>query len=416
MSGTHDKYVLSTVNAADAADWTLHLDGLQAMYTDESGNVYYCKYELVETSSSGFTVTYENNAITYEDTNYITIINTESDNGALSITKLVAIKGMQISDYTQPSSADGDYVFSVAGPDPSSSIVKFVKITVTNGKMVSYKVAAENTDSAWGNAESKSGTKAIVEDLEEGDYVVTELAVEGMSVSSITGGKESLNGNDGTTNDASLTNRTVTVHVTAGDSEAARPDAAVTFTNNKSLIDLTIIKIDETTRGAASQTKLPSAEFQLFKYTVSGTSSSYTAYPNLDESKQTTSTEGDSFGTLTFGNLPDGQYKISETVPPAGYLKVENNDIYFDIVSGAITRYDKGVNEADRAVIEEDRNTANITYSKIDKSFTVGNIPGAALPQTGGIGTTLFTALGGLMTATAGAILTIRWKRKPTEG
>ncbi|MBQ7437914.1 MAG: LPXTG cell wall anchor domain-containing protein [Oscillospiraceae bacterium] len=34
------------------------------------------------------------------------------------------------------------------------------------------------------------------------------------------------------------------------------------------------------------------------------------------------------------------------------------------------------------------------------------------LPQTGGIGTTLFTALGGLMTAMAGAILTLRRKRK----
>ncbi|MBO5639891.1 MAG: LPXTG cell wall anchor domain-containing protein [Oscillospiraceae bacterium] len=35
--------------------------------------------------------------------------------------------------------------------------------------------------------------------------------------------------------------------------------------------------------------------------------------------------------------------------------------------------------------------------------------------QTCGIGTTLFTALGGLMTTTAGAILTIRRKRKPAE-
>ena len=42
---------------------------------------------------------------------------------------------------------------------------------------------------------------------------------------------------------------------------------------------------------------------------------------------------------------------------------------------------------------------------------------GYELPQTGGIGTTLFTALGGLMTVTAGAILTMhRRKRKLAEG
>ena len=40
---------------------------------------------------------------------------------------------------------------------------------------------------------------------------------------------------------------------------------------------------------------------------------------------------------------------------------------------------------------------------------------GYELPQTGGIGTTLFTALGGLMTVTAGAILTIKRSRRRKE-
>ena len=42
------------------------------------------------------------------------------------------------------------------------------------------------------------------------------------------------------------------------------------------------------------------------------------------------------------------------------------------------------------------------------------NRRGCAAPQTGGIGTTLFTALGGLMTATVGAILTLK-KRKESQ-
>lgn len=45
-------------------------------------------------------------------------------------------------------------------------------------------------------------------------------------------------------------------------------------------------------------------------------------------------------------------------------------------------------------------------------TFTVQNTPGVQLPQTGGTGTTLFMALGGLLTVTAGVILTIRRKKQ----
>ena len=48
-----------------------------------------------------------------------------------------------------------------------------------------------------------------------------------------------------------------------------------------------------------------------------------------------------------------------------------------------------------------------------DKGTIVNAVEnGVVLPNTGGIGTTLFTALGGLMTVTAGAILTIRRKKQ----
>ena len=45
-------------------------------------------------------------------------------------------------------------------------------------------------------------------------------------------------------------------------------------------------------------------------------------------------------------------------------------------------------------------------------AFTVENTPGVQLPQTGGIGTSLFTTLGAILASTAGAILAIRRKRK----
>ena len=60
----------------------------------------------------------------------------------------------------------------------------------------------------------------------------------------------------------------------------------------------------------------------------------------------------------------------------------------------------------------------NPSYSDATDKGYILNQPtgGYELPQTGGIGTTLYTALGGLMTATAGAILTIHRKRKTAEG
>ena len=196
--------------------------------------------------------------------------------------------------------------------------------------------------------------------------------------------------------------------VTPGETAAAT--AQSTFTNNLTSVDLQIIKIDETTREQSTPTKLQGAQFQLFKYTVSDGSStgSYTVYPNESDSVKTTDTNG----ALSFEGLPDGQYKISEKKPPDGYLKTGNNDIYFDIVQGTLTRYGSEYSGSERDPADAITGEANmITYESDNHAFIVGNTPGTELPKTGGIGTTLFTALGGLMMGTAGAILTLRKKK-----
>ena len=307
----------------------------------------------------------------------------------------------------------------------------------TSGTMASYKVADANTEAAWNAAASVSGsTGAIISDLAEGDYVVTELAVEGMNVSDITGGK--LTGETGQEhNDANTTARTVTVHVTAGDTTATGDGATTTYTNNRILIDIKVIKINEDTRTNATPTKLGSAEFQLYKYT----GSTYTVYPDEAGSKKTTSSEaGDGYGTLTFNGLPDGQYKLVETKSPDGFVKQENNDIYFDVVNGVVTRYvgaytgtardtEAPIKESD-VVIGESSEVAQITYTKATDAveadpehnveaqdaapatFTVGNTPGAALPNTGGPGTNLIYLIGSILLAFAGGGLLMRRKRR----
>ena len=70
---------------------------------------------------------------------------------------------------------------------------------------------------------------------------------------------------------------------------------------------------------------------------------------------------------------------------------------------------------AAQAAVADNPETTDVDESKAatNATFTVENTPGTQLPQTGGIGTTLFTALGSIMTATAGAILTIKsWQRR----
>ena len=143
---------------------------------------------------------------------------------------------------------------------------------------------------------------------------------------------------------------------------------------------------------------------------------SYTVYPDVNNCTKMTSSESSDHGTLVFNNLPDGHYRIEESKSPDGYIKTENNDIYFDIVDGIVTRYNSAYTGMERQVseeISETSNVAKITYTKANGShsaaFIVGNEPGAALPNTGGPGTRLFTILGSILILGAGVLL---WRRR----
>ena len=61
---------------------------------------------------------------------------------------------------------------------------------------------------------------------------------------------------------------------------------------------------------------------------------------------------------------------------------------------------------------DSDMELINAEYDRNTKTFTISNHIGVELPNSGGPGTALYGLLGGLMMVTAGAVLTLRRKKK----
>lgn len=98
--------------------------------------------------------------------------------------------------------------------------------------------------------------------------------------------------------------------------------------------------------------------------------------------------------TFTFTGLDAGDYKLEESTVPGGYKKAA--DIEFSIVP----TYAEGTGEL--TALTADPGITNLAEGSI--TFTVENST-SVLPETGGIGTTIFYTAGGLMVLAAVALL-----------
>lgn len=133
-------------------------------------------------------------------------------------------------------------------------------------------------------------------------------------------------------------------------------------------------------------------------------------------------------GLTSFGGLAHGYYELSEKIAPAGYVLTGETVTYFKIERGVVTWLVKGEGKPSTWAAKTSKDAGELVdfeaavaadtehnIAAQNATFTVENTPGTALPMTGGPGTTLFTALGGLLTATAGAILTLASFRRRRE-
>lgn len=124
----------------------------------------------------------------------------------------------------------------------------------------------------------------------------------------------------------------------------------------------------------------------------------------LNESTPKVDVKGfvDETGTLTFTGLSAGTYTLSETVTPAGYNTVD--DITVTIV------WDDDNNSFYIAELFDPDAETPVKTMEIE----VVNVSGVELPETGGLGTTIFYVLGTVLVLGT-AILVITKKRMGTE-
>ena len=101
----------------------------------------------------------------------------------------------------------------------------------------------------------------------------------------------------------------------------------------------------------------------------------------------------------TWNGLEEGTYKIVETKVPDGYNAA--SDIEFTITCEEPTT----VNSAEATADWSSSNTTQITEANETFKATVVNKTGSLLPETGGIGTTIFYVVGGVLMAAALIVL-----------
>ena len=175
-------------------------------------------------------------------------------------------------------------------------------------------------------------------------------------------------------------------------------DSAVdggTITNTDEDVEIKILKVDANKR----QEYLSGAVFKVYKKNASSVYEVFTD-SQLTEGQFTISDKDNGMKL----SLPAGEYKIEEVSPPSGYVKTDGSTFYFTVSGETVTYTD------DKGTQITDDSSMLVRYTSDNKTFTVGNEPGAALPSTGGPGTRAITLAG--LALTLLALVGIVQKRK----
>lgn len=198
-------------------------------------------------------------------------------------------------------------------------------------------------------------------------------------------------------------------------------------TPDKEVIVFTFELDNNKVDGQNTETTLPGAEFVLKTATGDSTDVKYAVInaethkfirwsdvkiEGTNDDDETTTLVSDEDGLFQVIGIEAGTYYLEETKAPVGYNKLEN-DITVVITPSYDPNYqgtpgnDNVITELDVTVGGKD---AAIDDDKGIGTGTIANNKGATLPETGGIGTTIFYAVGGLLTV--GAVVLLVTKKR----
>ena len=183
--------------------------------------------------------------------------------------------------------------------------------------------------------------------------------------------------------------------------------AVVNLNNPLPGIDIKIVKVDETSRGA-TLIKLTGAKFQMLRKD----GSEYVKFVNpqfetdsTNSNLKTGNFEIQSENGILIEDLIPGDYKMTETKAPDGY-NLANVVIEFTINADGTVSYDN---------VEGDVITYDDKTDEDPFTFTIGNTPGVELPSTGGNGILWYNRIGLALILLAGALLIVNRRRAAKE-
>ena len=192
--------------------------------------------------------------------------------------------------------------------------------------------------------------------------------------------------------------------LTYGNNVSTAWDKTTTYTWQVNVLKYTLVKGENDE--VAKEVNLAGAKFTLSKSDkgenpIALISEGNNVYRVAKTGETNTVTEitTDSTGEFTIKGLDSDTYYLTETVAPAGY-NVLKTPVKVEIKKGA---------DGTTAMVE-------YTYGDVTSTGTVKvlNQTGTELPSTGGMGTTIFYVLGGVLMAGAFVLLVVR-KRMRTE-